>query len=115
MKSRLMKSLVIVMATSLSQIVLAATPDMNTDLVQLVDQLDAMLPLIAQAEKKQDHNAPVQFHFETWIDSQGTRHNGLKQDVIAMRAAIANQINAEAIAPRALPPLEQDYVQGNGH
>lgn len=115
MKKMLMKILVVVMASSLSRLGLAATPDMNTDLVQLVDQLDAMLPLIKQAEQIQDPHAPVQFHFETWVDSQGVRHNGLKQDVVAMRAAIVAQINAQATAPRALPPLEQDYVQGNGH
>lgn len=111
MKKIVLPWMALMMGISMSGFAIAGNDAMNTDLVQLVDQLDAMLPLIAQAEKAQDAKAPVQFHFETWTDNQGIRHNGLKQDVLAMRAAIVGQINAPAMTPRAVAPLEQDYVE----
>lgn len=90
--------------------VYADTQSMNEDLVRLVAGLDALLPIIADAESRQDPNAPVQFHFVDWRDAKGIKHNGLKEDVLAMRAGIVSQINQPVFAPRTLAPLANDYV-----
>lgn len=88
----------------------ADTQDMNDDLVRLVAGLDALLPIIADAEGRQDKNAPVQFHFESWQDAKGVWHQGLKQDVLAMRQGIIGQINEPVFSPRTVTPLSEDYV-----
>lgn len=88
----------------------ADTQDMNDDLVRLVAGLDALVPIIADAERNQDKNAPVQFHFESWQDGKGIWHQGLKQDVLAMRQGIIAQINQPVFAPRAVTPLSEDYI-----
>lgn len=88
----------------------ADTQSMNDDLVRLVAELDALLPIIAAAESEQDANSPVQFHFEDWRDAKGVRHNGLKQDVLAMRAGVVAQINQPVLAPRTITPLADDYL-----
>ena len=88
----------------------ADTIQMNNNLVRLVNQIDAMMPIIDAAQKSQDPNARVQFHFETWTDNQGQVHLGLREDLFMIRQALVSQINNTNLTPTYVPPLENDFV-----
>lgn len=88
----------------------AGNSEMNQTLVQMVNQLNALLPLITEAQKQQDKNTPTQFHFQTWTDSKGIQHAGLRQDILAIRQGLLDQINQAPLAPRTVQPIHNDFV-----
>lgn len=89
----------------------ADNAQMNATLVQLINQINAMMPLIDAAEKQQDKTAPMQFHYDTFIDANGIQHNGLRQDLLTIRQSLINEINQPPLAPRTIIPLQLDYVE----
>ncbi len=79
-------------------------------LVQVMNQLDAMQPLILAAQKAQLPNKRVKFHYTHYQDSQGKTQNGLLEDVKSIKAGIAQYLNEPAIEPRIVQPLQGDYL-----
>ena len=88
----------------------ASTVQMNQTLVRMINQLDALFPLIDEAAKEQDKTARVQFHFKHWVDANGAKHAGLRDDIVLIRAALVNQINQSNLTPREITPMNGDYV-----
>jgi len=88
----------------------ADNAQMNQTLVQILAQLNAVLPLIDTAQRQQDKNTAVQFHFDAWTDPNGVVHQGLRQDITAIRKGIIDQINQAPLEPRTVQPLNQDFV-----
>jgi RAQPRD family integrative conjugative element protein len=79
-------------------------------LVQIINQLDAMQPLIIAAQNAQLSDKRVQFHYRHYQDSQGKTQNGLLEDVQAIKAGITQYLNQPAIEPRNVQPLQGDYL-----
>lgn len=93
-------------------------------LVKVADQLNALLPVLDEAEKQQQ-NTRIQFHISRFQGHDGRYHNGLRDDMVSMRNAIVDFINqtgqadideAEGvhsfIEPQPILPLEFDFVEG---
>lgn len=79
-------------------------------LVQIMNQLDALQPLILAAQKSQLPDKRVQFHYSRYQDNEGNEHNGLLEDVAAIKAGITQYLNQPAIEPRTVQPLQGDYL-----
>ncbi len=79
-------------------------------LMQLVHQLDAMLPIIAAAQKIQSKHQRMMFHYTAWKDQAGKPHAGLLEDVHAMKQGILDQLNAISIEPRSMQAIQGDYA-----
>ncbi len=94
--------------------VFADDDQMKITLVKIVHQLEAIKPLIHQAEQEQSQNPRMKIHFEEWISSEGERHNGLRQDIENIQQALIEAINAKEADPRIVPPIKGDFV-GQGH
>lgn len=88
----------------------ASTDQMNQTMVRMINQIDALFPLIEQAAKEQDKAARVQFHFNSWVDANGVKHDGLKDNLLEIRAALVNQINQSNLTPKQIAPMNGDYV-----
>ncbi len=82
-------------------------------LVQLMNQLDAMTPMVLAAEREQPKNLRVQFHYSTWRDNKGQLHNGLLEDINDIKAGIRQKLNDTTIEPRAINPVLGDYLDKN--
>jgi RAQPRD family integrative conjugative element protein len=80
-------------------------------LVQLDNQINAMLPIIRAAEKAQPKNQRVSFHYTAWRDAQGNLHPGLREDVQAIKKGVEEKLNAVSIEPRIVTPIRGDYLQ----
>src|SRR5262245_28075917 len=93
----------------LSNTSLASTEQENRYLIQVLNQLDAMKPLILAAKKEQSEHQRMQFHYTAWRDSHGQLHNGLLEDIQAIKAGIAEKLHAPAIEPRPVEPIQGDY------
>ena len=79
-------------------------------LTQIVNQLDALQPLIIAASGAQSPDQRVTFHYQQYCDKQGRVHNGLLEDVQAVKAGVVEHLNAPAIEPRSIKPLQGDYL-----
>ena len=88
----------------------ASTDQMNQTMVRMINQIDALFPLIEQASKEQDKTARVQFHFNSWVDANGVKHDGLKDNLLEIRTALVNQINQSNLTPKRIAPMNGDYV-----
>lgn len=83
---------------------------MNETLVRMINQIDAMMPLVQKAEKEQPKNERFAFHFTQFEGSDGERHNGLKEDLLEIRQALIAQINTPSVDPYHIKPLNNDFV-----
>lgn len=78
-------------------------------LVQILNQLDAVQPIILAAAKEQPKNIRIQFHYTRYTDAKGQVHNGLLEDIQAIRAGIEQKLNQTSVEPRVVQPIKGDY------
>ena len=71
----------------------------KVDLARINSVLNAVYPLIDQAEAEATPTEKRQFHYD-W----------LRSDVAAMQAGIAEKINSPRITPRIVAPLKTSFV-----
>ena len=93
---------------------LASEAQERVYLIQMLNQLNAIQPLMIAAEKEQPKNQRIQFHYTQFRDSQGQLHNGLLEDIQAIKAGIEEKLNQVSIEPRTTAPIEGDYMPVNG-
>jgi hypothetical protein len=86
--------------------------NLNTTLVRIINQLDAILPLIHEGEAEQERSLPslTRFQFKQFKTKDGVIHNGLQEDIMAIHQAIVNAINHTPLAPGHIEPLALDYT-----
>lgn len=85
----------------------------NQTLVRIINQLNAINPLINEALQSQPKNARIQLHLEQFEGADNQKHNGLREDLSAIKKALIAYLNKPAIAPRAIKPLALDYIDSD--
>lgn len=95
----------------------AATPSETSSseqeriyLVQLVNQLNAMLPTVKAAQRQQPRNARIQFHYSAYQDANGQAHNGLLEDRQTIKQGIEEKLDTVTVEPRVIQPIRGDYL-----
>jgi RAQPRD family integrative conjugative element protein len=79
-------------------------------LIQMMNQLDALKPLVVSASKEQDRNARIKFHYTTYRDSNGKIHNGLLEDINELRKGIQEKLTQPISEPRYFQSIKGDYL-----
>ncbi len=79
-------------------------------LVQILNQLNAMQPLVLAAQQAQPFNTRIQFHYTHYRDTDGHLCNGLLDDITAIKKGITEKLNQPAIEPRTVKPIKGDYL-----
>ncbi len=77
----------------------ATTSLENADLALVVQQLQAVYPLIAEAQKQADPNARTQFHYD-W----------LREDLNTVIAGVNQKLQPLPVEPRSVKPIKGDYL-----
>jgi RAQPRD family integrative conjugative element protein len=78
---------------------LHADPEGERDaLARLVHELDALAPIIADAQGQADTDANLRFEY-AW----------LKDDLLRMKLGLREHMTATRNQPRSFPPLKGDY------
>ena len=67
-------------------------------LARLVHEIEALAPVIDEAEREADADARIRFQYD-W----------LRVDLARMRMAIQEHLEAPSAEPRNVPPLRGDY------
>ena len=83
---------------------------MKETLVSIINQLQGIKPLIEQARREQPKNPRVKIHFNTFVDSEGASHAGLKNDVELIEQALIEAVNKAEVEPRVVTPISRDFV-----
>ena len=106
-----MKKTIIAICLYITAFVTYATDDeLNTTLVRVINQMNAILPLLDEAEDEIEPNARIQLHIAAFDGSDGTKHPGVRDDLKSMRNALIDYINKPAIEPKMVKPLAFDFV-----
>ncbi len=79
-------------------------------LVQIINQLDAIKPLIIAASKAQEKGMRITFRYTAYRDARGVLHNGLLEDINAMQKGIEAKLNHTAQEPRHFEAIRGDYL-----
>ncbi len=105
-----MKKILLLALCGITVSSLASAEQERLYLVQLMNQLDAMMPMILAAQREQPPNLRLQFHYTAWRDNKGQLHNGLLQDVNAIKNGIREKLNGITEEPRVVRPILGDYL-----
>lgn len=88
--------------------------DVNKEITlsRIVNQLDAILPLIDEAEAAQAREplSATRFRFESRITPDGVVYTGLREDILSMRQALINAIEHKPLALAQIRPVSKDYI-----
>lgn len=79
-------------------------------LKQILNQLEAIKPLIMSSSKEQANNTRIQFHYYAYRNLTG-KHNGLFEDINEIERGIKAKLNEASIEPRHFEPIKGDYVK----
>lgn len=109
-----MKRTLLIILTLLSTCTYANDIAMKKVLVQIIAQIDAIMPLIDEAKDNQGGDTRIKFNFDKFKNSKGKITNGLRDDLIAIKQGIVEYINKPDIAPKTIPNLEFDFVEDRG-
>ena len=93
----------------------ADSEQMNQTLAKIADQLEAIKPLIIQAQQEQSQNPITKVHFNSWVDANGYTHKGLLQDISSIQNGVINAINKTSVNPRKINQISDDFVTQNGN
>ena len=106
-----MKKTIIAICLYITAFVTYATDDeLNTTLVRVINQLNAIFPLLDEAESEIKPNARIQLHIAAFDGADGAQHAGVRDDLKNVRDALVDYINKPAIEPKTVKPLTFDFV-----
>ena len=105
----------LLLALSQPLVVQANEAQMKETLVKIINQLQAIKPLIAQAQAEQPPNPRIKIQFDRFRRPDGQLQNGLRQDIEVIQQALINAVNRESIEPRVFTSLENDFVNYMGN
>ena len=106
-----MKKIIIAVCLYITAFVTYATDDeLNITLVRVINQINAILPLLDEAEDEIKPNARIQLHIGAFDGADGAKHPGVRDDLKSIRNALIDYINKPAIEPKTVKPLAFDFV-----
>ena len=89
----------------------ASNPNLNETLVRIINQINAIMPLLDEAQAEINTNARIQLHIESVKDDEGHHYAGVREDLLMIRNGLIDYINQPVIAPRKIKPLNNDFVR----
>lgn len=100
----------ILLLLGLTKSVSASEPELNQTLVRVINQINAILPLLDEAKEEVKPDSRIMFQVESFIGADGKKHPGLRDDLLSIRNSLIAFINAPALEPKNIKPLALDYV-----
>lgn len=106
-----MKKIVIAVFLYIGAFVTYATDaELNNVLVRVINQINAILPLLDEANDEILPNARIRLHIDKYEGVDGAQHSGVRDDLTSIRNALIDYINKPAIEPKTVKPLAFDFV-----
>lgn len=83
---------------------------LNQTVVRIINQINAVMPLLDEAQTELEPNARITLHIEAFEGADGKEHAGLRGDLLSIRNALIEYINKPVIAPKTIAPLALDFI-----
>lgn len=88
----------------------ASEEALNQTLVRVINQINAIMPLLDEAKSEIEPNARITLHIDRFNGADGKPHEGLRDDLLDIRNALIDYINKPVIAPKTIQPLALDFI-----
>lgn len=105
------KLLLLAVCVFYSLSVFASEENEKLYLVQMINQLNAMKPLITAAANEQPKNARLKFHYHAFHNANGIKQNGLFEDINVIKKALQDRLSHIGTEPRQFKPIQGDYIE----
>lgn len=106
-----MKRLIVVLMLGVASFATFANDAaLNQTLVRIINQINAIMPLLDETQTEIEPNTRIQLHIEPFEGSDGNLHAGLRTDLLSIRKALIDYINKPAIEPKTIKPLTLDFI-----
>lgn len=105
-----MKMLVALLFWSVTFIAHADEAALNQTLVRIIQQINALMPLLDEAQTEIPPNTRITLHIDSFEGEDGNMHLGLRDDLLSIRTALIEYINQPALEPKTIEPLEHDFI-----
>ncbi|HBD7114607.1 hypothetical protein SC943_04540 [Legionella pneumophila serogroup 1] len=105
-----MKRLLLILMLILPFASHASEEALNQTLVRVINQINAVMPLLDEAQSEIEPNTRIQLHIESFEGADGKTHAGLRNDLLVIRNALIDYINKPAIEPKTIKPLSLDFI-----
>jgi RAQPRD family integrative conjugative element protein len=79
-------------------------------LIQMLNQLNALKPLIISASNEQQKNSRFQFRYTAFVNSNGKLQNGLLEDINELKKGIQARLNQKEVESQRFEPIKGDYI-----
>ena len=83
---------------------------LNDTLVRVINQINAILPLLDEAQNEIEPNARITLHIDSFEGADNKTHKGVRGDLLSIRNALIDYINKPAIEPKTVSPLALDFI-----
>ena len=83
---------------------------LNQTLVRIINQINAILPLLDEAKEEIEPNSRIALHIEAFAGQDNQRHPGIRDDLLSIRDGLIDYINKPAVEPKTVEPLALDFV-----
>jgi len=88
----------------------ASDATLNQTLVRIINQINAVMPLLDEAKSEIEPNARITLHIDAFEGADGNSHAGLRDDLLSIRNALIDYINKPMIEPKTIQPLALDFI-----
>ena len=106
-----MKRLILILILGVASFTTSANDAaLNQTLVRIINQINAIMPLLDEAQSEIEPNTRIRLHIEPFQGSDGNLHPGLRTDLLSIRNALIDYINKPAIEPKTIKPLALDFI-----
>lgn len=106
-----MKRFFLLMLISITSITSHANDEaLNQTLVRIINQINAVMPLLDEAKTEIEPNARIALHIDAFEGADGKMRAGLRDDLLSIRNALIDYINKPVIAPKTIKPLALDFI-----
>ena len=101
---------VLFLSLLLSGSLYAGEAELNSTLVRVINQINAILPLLDEAAEEIEPDSRIRLHVDAFEGADGKTHPGVRDDLIAIRNSLIDFINKPAISPKTVKPLAFDFI-----
>ena len=106
-----MKRLILLLIISFTSVTTQASDEaLNQTLVRVINQINAIMPLLDEAQSEIEPNIRIKLHIETFEGADGKSHSGVRKDLLLIRNALIDYINKPPIEPKTIKPLKLDFI-----
>lgn len=83
---------------------------LKEQVVRIINQINAIQPIIKEAQRYQSGNEPIKLHFTAFQGADLKNHNGVYEDLELIKKGLIAYLNQPVIAPKKVEAISGDFL-----